>query len=97
MVPNTPNIRVADALDAFGGVQARLAAALGLSRATVNEWVKSGRECLPELQSYRLAALKPDLALPGVGEIHPTGTVNTNQPGCVRLTVPPSEGSEAAA
>lgn len=50
-----------DALAAFGGVQAQLAAALSLSRASVNEWVKSGREFVPELQAYRLAHIKPEL------------------------------------
>ena len=65
MNPNPPRIRVADALAAFDGKQSRLAAALSLSRASVNEWVKSQREFVPDLQAFRLAQLVPSLVCEG--------------------------------
>lgn len=66
MSPNPPQISVADALAAFDGIQARLAEALSLSRASVSDWVTSGREFVPELQAFRLTLLKPERwPLPG--------------------------------
>ena len=62
MAPNDPQIRVDAALAAFGGVQARLAAALNINRTSVHGWITSGREYVPPLQAHRLARLRPELA-----------------------------------
>ncbi|MCC7193929.1 MAG: hypothetical protein IT356_00055 [Gemmatimonadaceae bacterium] len=56
-----PQITVDAALRAYEYNQARLARALGLDRASVNEWVASGRMFLPALQAHRLQRLRPDL------------------------------------
>ena len=56
-----PHITVDEALAAFDGVQSRLADALGIDRASVNEWVSSGRQFVPPLQAYRLTQMRPDL------------------------------------
>ena len=56
-----PKITVAAALAAFDNVQARLADALDINRASVNEWVSSKREFIPALHAHRLARLRPDL------------------------------------
>lgn len=56
-----PKIPVTAALAAFGNVQAELARALGISRASVSEWVSSEREHVPTLQAYALQRLRPDL------------------------------------
>ena len=61
-----PLITVQDALALYDGVQARLADALGLKRASVNQWVTEARDgrrkYVPLAQAYRLAALHPELA-----------------------------------
>jgi len=61
-----PIITVEEALAVYDGVQARLADALGLTRASVNQWVTEFREgkrkFVPLAQAYRLAALHPKLA-----------------------------------
>lgn len=56
-----PKITVEEALAAFDGVQARLAEALGIDRASVNEWVSMGRQYVPPLQAYRLTQIRPEL------------------------------------
>lgn len=40
----------------FGGTQASTAQALGLSRAAICKWVKTGR--VPELWQYRIAEMR---------------------------------------
>ncbi|CAN5817230.1 hypothetical protein BH20PSE1_BH20PSE1_01470 [soil metagenome] len=56
-----PHITVDEALAAFDGVQSHLADALGIDRASVNEWVSSGRQFVPPLQAYRLTQMRPDI------------------------------------
>lgn len=48
-----PKIKVSDALSMTGGNQAELARRLGLERASVNGWVREGREFLPTVAAYR--------------------------------------------
>jgi predicted transcriptional regulator len=43
-------------IERFGGTQASTAQALGLSRAAICKWVKTGR--VPELWQYRIAGMK---------------------------------------
>lgn len=43
-------------IERFGGTQASTAQALGLSRAAICKWVKTGR--VPELWQYRIASMK---------------------------------------
>ena len=42
-------------IERFGGTQASAAQALGLSRAAICKWVKTGR--VPELWQYRIAGM----------------------------------------
>ncbi len=55
-----PKIEVNAALEVYKNNQASLGAALGISRSSVNTWVSSGREYLPELQAHRFCLLNPD-------------------------------------
>ena len=52
-----PQIRVADALEKVGGNQAELARQLGIERASVNGWVRTGMTYLPPLQAHRYVKL----------------------------------------
>jgi len=58
--PIDPQIPLAAALKFFDGIQARLAAALDLNRATVNEWFADGEEFVPPLHAHRLARMYPE-------------------------------------
>ena len=69
--PVDPQIRVTDALAAYDGIQARLAEALGINRASVHEWITSGVEHVPALQAHRLAVLRPELVTLAEQQIPP--------------------------
>ena len=53
MDARTLNIEVNYALSKTAGNQAELGRVLGVSRASVNEWVRTGRKYLPELRAYK--------------------------------------------
>lgn len=55
-----PKITVNEALELFDGNQAALARELKINRASVNAWVKQGKEYIPGLQAHRLEALYPN-------------------------------------
>ena len=57
----TPKVKVADALR-LAGNQNRLAKMLGINRASVNAWVSSEREYLPDLQAARMALVYPEIS-----------------------------------
>ena len=52
-----PKIEVTYALQVNNGNQAELGRKLGVGRASVNEWVRTGRQYLPELQAHRFVIL----------------------------------------
>lgn len=52
-----PEITVEAALEKTGGNQAELARRLGVTRASVNEWVRTGRVHLPDLQGHRFTRI----------------------------------------
>lgn len=58
--PIDPKISLDAALKFFNGVQAHLAAALDLNRATVNEWFTGGDKFVPPLHAHRLARMYPE-------------------------------------
>jgi DNA-binding transcriptional regulator YdaS (Cro superfamily) len=54
-----PAVSVNVALSLYQGNQAKLACALNIKRSSVNHWVASGREYVPELQAHRLCRMHP--------------------------------------
>ena len=57
MIDIDPKITVKEALHETDGNQAELARKLGIGRASVNEYVREGREYLPELQGHRFVKI----------------------------------------
>lgn len=55
-----PKISVEYALSKTNGNQAELGRLLGVTRASVNEWLRTDREFLPELQAHRFLMIFGD-------------------------------------
>lgn len=60
MLIKSPKVKVSDAIK-FSGNQAALAKILGISSASVCEWVANSREFVPELQAWKLTSINPSL------------------------------------
>jgi DNA-binding transcriptional regulator YdaS (Cro superfamily) len=60
MIKPYPEIKVTDAVAAFGGNKSALANYLGISPAAVSQWTTRGRKTVPTVQAYRLRDNHPD-------------------------------------